>query len=91
MGLLDDTVRKAKEFAELTRWNEVIADQQAQINGFYMQIGQIYYANHASHPDAEFEQLFKEIHKGNERLEELQQEVRKLRNLVVCQIGRAHV
>lgn len=84
MGLLDDTVRKAKEFAELTRWNEIVAEQQVQVNGIYMQIGVKYYEKYVANPEAEFEQLFGELRVANERLAELQQEVRKLKNIIQC-------
>jgi len=95
MGLLDgigkiitqtgqDTVKKAKSFAEATKINSQIAEEQRALNTFYAQIGEKYYKLYKDAPADEFAQLCDRLTAGIIRIAELQTEVQRLKNTKMC-------
>ena len=95
MGLLDgigkkiaqsgqDTVKKAKSFAEATRINSQIAEEQRAVSAFYSQIGEKYYTLYKDAPADEFAQTCDRITAGLIRIAELQTEVQRLKNTRLC-------
>ena len=95
MGLLDgigkkiaqsgqDTVKKAKSFADATRINGQIAEEQRAVSAFYSQIGEKYYTLYKDAPADEFSQTCDRITAGLMRIAELQTEVQRLKNTRLC-------
>jgi hypothetical protein len=79
-----DTVKKAKEFAEVTRINAQISEEQKALNGFFMQIGEKFFAAVADAPPEEYAPLCERIVAGRRRIAELQLEVQKVKNVRLC-------
>lgn len=79
-----DTVKKAKSFAETTKLNSQISEEQRALTAFYSQIGEKYYELYKDSPGEEFAQTCDRITAGQMRIAEMQTEVQRLKNTRLC-------
>jgi len=79
-----DTVKKAKELAELAKLNGQIAEEQRALTAFYAQIGERYYTLHKDCPQDEFIQSCERITAGLKRITDLTAEVQRIKNARIC-------
>ncbi|NLA76578.1 MAG: hypothetical protein GX851_01890 [Clostridiales bacterium] len=95
MGLFNDTGKKiaqtaqntakqAKEFAEISKINTQIADEQRALNSFYMQIGQKYYNMFGGEPAVEFSQLCLNVAESENKIAAFQREVLQIKHARIC-------
>jgi len=79
-----DTVNKAKSFAEIAKINGQIAEEQRALSAFFAQIGEKYYKLYKDAPSGEFIQLCDRITASQIRIAELQTDVQRLKNTKLC-------
>lgn len=95
MGFFDDigkkisetsqgAVQKAKEIADVTKLNSQVSDEQNAIRNAYSQIGEKYYATYAESPLPEFVQLCEGIAASVEKINELNKEIARVKNIKTC-------
>ena len=79
-----DTIKKAKSYAETAKINGQIAEEQRVLTAFYAQMGEKYYNLHKGDPTDEFAQYCDRITAGQMRIAELQMEIQRLKNSRFC-------
>ena len=79
------TVQKTKDFADITKLNSSITDEEKKINQIYFQIGKQYVELHGEAAENEFLDLISKIREGKERILEYQAEIEKIRGVMRCE------
>jgi len=79
-----DTVKKAKTLAEITKINSRISEEQRTLTAFYAQIGEKYYSIYKDAPAEEFAQICDRITAGLSRIAELRIELEKQKSERLC-------
>ena len=79
-----DTVKKAKDFAEITKLNGQISEEHRALTAFYAQIGEKYYSLYKDAPQEEFAQSCARISAGLKRIAENQALIQTLKNTKLC-------
>ena len=78
-------VKGTKDFADITRLNSQISDEQKQITNYYAQIGMRYYELHAAAPEDEvFAGFCTSIAGCVEKIAVLQAEIQKIKGIKKC-------
>ncbi len=79
-----NTVQQAKDFAEISKINTRIADEQRLLNSFYMQIGQKYFTVFGEQPAEEFIQLCINVRDSEAKIAGLQHEILQIKHARIC-------
>lgn len=79
-----DAVQKAKNFADVTKLNSQINDEKKAIVNFYKQVGEKYYSLYGTDPQEEFKQLCEFITAKNNKIAQLETEIRRIQNVNTC-------
>jgi DNA-directed RNA polymerase subunit RPC12/RpoP len=97
MALFDDIKRKVadttqgavkatREFAETTRLNSRISEEQRQIGGLYSQIGKLYYEQRREDAEPPFDELCAAITEAEEQIEKLRLEIQFVKGVKRCPV-----
>ena len=95
MAFLDDLSRKltqvgqeaasqTKMFAETTRINAKISDEERQLNAMFMQLGRNYFDANKDNPTAAFADTINNIRDAIHRIEVYKSDIRRARGMVAC-------
>ena len=95
MAFLDDLSRKltqvgqeaasqTKVFAETTRINAKISDEERQLNAMFMQLGRNYFDANKDDPTAAFADTINNIKDAIHRIEDYRGDIRRARGMVTC-------
>ncbi len=95
MAFLDDLSRKltqvgqeaasqTKVFAETTRINAKISDEERQLNAMFMQLGRNYFDANKDDPTAAFADTINNIKDAIHRIEVYRGDIRRARGMVTC-------
>ncbi len=95
MAFLDDLSKKltmvgqeaasqTKAFAETTRINAKISDEERQINAYYTQLGRIYFDENKDNPNAQHIDLITNIMDAMHRIEMYKVDIRRAKGVVGC-------
>lgn len=79
-----DATQKAKDISEFARIRMEIRSKQDYINKLYLEIGKLYYEGHKDDAEKEFEDQMILIRDSEEVLDELKQQIGKLKGTVRC-------
>lgn len=79
-----DAMKKAKDFAEVTKLNGLISDEERIMNGLYMQIGIKYFEIYSGTMDDNFIQLCSCIKECQKKISSYEKEVQKIKNIRLC-------
>jgi Zn finger protein HypA/HybF involved in hydrogenase expression len=77
-------VRGAKEFADTSRLNSLISDEQKQITNLYVQIGKYAYEHSAETGDSVLKDLFNAVSAANGRIAGHQAEIQQIKGVKIC-------
>ncbi len=95
MGFLDDLSKRltvvgqeaasqTKIFAETTKINAKISDEEKQINNLYLQLGKICFENNRDNPDSRYSDIVNNIKDAQTRIVFHRDELRRARGLKSC-------
>ncbi len=91
MGFLDKVklagqgaAQQTKVFAETTKINGYIADEEKQLNSIFNQIGKSYYENNKNNPNAEYRNLLINANDIQARIANYHDQIRKLKCAKTC-------
>lgn len=79
-----DSAKKTREFVEVSKLNAQMTDEKKNITNLFAQIGEQYYNANAVNPQPEFAEMFQAIAASNQKIIELQEEIKKIRNVHTC-------
>lgn len=79
-----DTVKKAKDLADVTKLNSQLSDAGRQLQDCYRSVGEKYFELHRENPQAELEPLCAEVSAALELISTTRGEIQKLKNIKVC-------
>lgn len=79
-----DAMKKAKEFAEVTKLNGLITDEDRIMNDLYMQIGIKYFEMYSGTTDDNFIQLCSSIKECREKIASYEKEIQKMKHIKLC-------
>jgi rubrerythrin len=77
-------VKATMEFADVTKINSLISDEQKQIASLYSQLGEQYYVMNADKADAPFQELCNAISAANERIAKHRQDIEHIKGISRC-------
>jgi len=78
-------VKGTKDFAEVTKLNSQISDEQKQIDNAYLQMGKLYYDRFATTTDdAEFAAFCTAINQNLAKISTLRAEIQKIKGIKKC-------
>lgn len=80
-----DIARQAKVFADNSRLNSQIADQQKALKNFYAEIGKKYYSEHAEDAGEEYKAYFEKVEACLSTIEDLKKKKSDGKPVVYCQ------
>ena len=76
--------QQAKNFAEVTRLNSAISDKEKQISQIFTEIGQSYYENHKSDPQAEDIERITAINMLDAEMRQCREKIKKIKGVTKC-------
>lgn len=76
-----EVTEKAKDIVDIAGLKKQIADCEAKIRKNYIELGRLYYEKHGQTPEADFDSFCWEIADAKESIEELQEEIRKVKGI----------
>lgn len=79
-----ETATKARNFAEITKLNGVITDNEKKIGKLYMEIGKSYCQKHKMDEEAEEKELINEIIKLEEEINQNKEQIKKIKGVERC-------
>ena len=91
VDFFDKLGKKINETTHLVKLNGLIADEEKQINGFLLQIGQITFDQYTENPDSPITGLVTQINEAKSRIEVHSAEIRKLKGYAKCESCGAEV
>lgn len=79
-----DAIAKTKDFADITKLNSNISDEQNRINSTYTQLGKLYYEIHKDDCEEALSLLVSSINDSMNKIKELQQQIIDIKGIVKC-------
>lgn len=78
------TVKKTQEFANVTKLNGQISEEERNQNKLYYQIGKLYFSKHQNDCEDEFVSMIRNIIDSEARIKEYRHEISVIKGIVVC-------
>lgn len=79
-----DVAQQTKIFAETTRLNSCISDEEKQIESLYRQIGKQYFEENKDNASASYRDLILNIRDAQDRIAQYGEQVRQVRGVKLC-------
>ncbi len=76
-----EATEKAKDMADIASLKKKIADCEDTIRKNYIELGRLYYEKHGQAPEAEYDTFCWAIADAKEGIEELEEEIRKVKGI----------
>lgn len=77
-------VKKTKEFAEITRINSMISNEERNVNNNYLQIGKLYFSMHSDNCEDEFSDLIMSIKDSEKKITNYREQIQTIKGIVKC-------
>lgn len=84
-------VQQAKIFAETSKLNGMISDEEKKIDGNYYQIGKLYAATYRSNPDEAFAGMLAAITESEEKIQQYRMQILQVKGVLLCEKCGAEV
>ncbi len=78
------SAQKAKDLADMAKYNSLILDAEKTISGLYQQIGEKYVEKHVDELEPEMEELVNAIQEAKDKIKEYQHVLGELKGLKEC-------
>lgn len=85
------TVQKTQEFAETSKLNSRVTEEEKKIDGYYYQIGKLYVSLHPTDCEAELAELVQSVRESEEKIEALKKNIQDIRGVQRCEKCGAEV
>ena len=85
------TVQKTQEFAETSKLNSQIAEEEKKINSIYYQIGKLYASLHRTDCEEEFSGMVNQILEAESLIDQLRKNIQDVRKIQRCEKCGAEV
>lgn len=79
-----DAIRKTKDMAEVARLNSYISDEEEHVHTYLYEIGKSYYEDNRENSSCMYQEQVKRVTSSLARIEELNNEIRKIKNIQIC-------
>lgn len=79
-----DAVRKTKDIAEVAKLNSYISDEEERVHTYLYEIGKVYYEENQAKPNAAYLDKMEMVKNALVKIEELNNEIRKIKNIQKC-------
>ena len=79
-----ETVKKAKDFNEISKLNSQLTDIEKKNTILYQQIGLIYFEKFGESPSEDFAELCKLLHNNFEEIAKIKNSIEEVRNSQTC-------
>lgn len=79
------TVQKTKEFADISKLNSMISDEEKRLNEIYLQLGMQYVVLHAEDKENEFADFLEQVRAGKEKIAGYKSEIEKIKGIIRCE------
>lgn len=76
--------QQAKNFAEITRLNGMISDNEKWISQIYAEIGKSYFDRHKNDPQSEENDRISEINSRLSEIEQCQEKIKQIKGVAKC-------
>ena len=80
-----NAVQKAKDLADISRINSMIAEEERKVSNNYHQIGKLYVSMHGDDCEQEFVGMISAIAEAEEQMEKYRQQIRDIKGLLRCE------
>ena len=78
------TVKKTQDFANVSKLNSQIADEEKNQNRLYYQIGKLYFSKHQNDCEDEFVSLVRNVIDSEARIKDYRHEISVIKGIVIC-------
>ena len=85
MDFFDKLGGKISQTAQVVKLNGQISDEEKRINVYLLEIGKIGYEKYAENPDSSIAEFVAQINGAKTKIEELSEQVRKLKGFIKCE------
>ena len=79
-----DVMKKTKDFADTTKLNGMISDEEKRIQEAFRQIGKTYFEAHKDAPDAEMAEFVAQVIDAQEKIAQYNEEICQIKGVVKC-------
>lgn len=86
-----NAVNKAKEVAEVSKYNSMISDEQNRINTNFYQIGKLYLDLHGKDYEPQFASMIQEITASQKKISEYKAQIQNIKGIIICEKCGAEV
>ncbi len=87
----EGVVNKGRTFADVTRLNAAVTDEEKKINNTYLQIGKLYVALHPHDYESDFGTMVDAIIASQDRIKAMKQQIMDLKGVTRCENCGAEV
>lgn len=81
----EGAVNKGKAFADVTRLNSAVSDEEKKIDSLYFQIGRLYTSLHPQDCDEELVSYVNAVLASQQKINELKQQIQDIKGIVKCE------
>ena len=78
-------VKKTKDFAEVTKINSLISDEERSINNNYVQIGKLYVSKHSDDCEEEFRGFISSVKDSEKKINDYREQIQLIKGTVRCE------
>ncbi len=86
-----DRRRYRKEFADITKINSAISDEERKIEDTFREIGKLYLSLRGEDPEVDFAVMVSAIHESERKVAEYKQQIKDIKGVVCCEKCGAEV
>lgn len=79
-----DVMKKTKDFADTTKLNSMISDEERKIQEAYRQIGKAYFDAHKDAPAAEMAEFVAQVIEAQEKIVQYNEEICQIKGVTKC-------
>ena len=84
-------IQQAKDFAEVTKLNGLISDEEKKIDGIYRELGKMYIEIHRCDPDEKLAELVAQIVEAEQAIKKYRGQIRDIKGISLCEKCGAEV
>ena len=77
-------IQQAKDFAEVTKLNGLISDEEKKIEGIYRELGKMYIEIHRCDPDEKLSELVAKIAEAEQAIKKYRGQIQDIKGIVLC-------
>lgn len=81
-----DVMKKTKDFADTTKLNSMISDEERNIQEAYRQMGKVYFDMHKDAPAAEMAEFVAQVVAAQEKIVQYNKEIAQIKGVVKCPV-----